>query len=91
MSFEGRDYLELFVELHGERGRDGGLEIEQGEGECVDEGEREHETMEDGIGSDRKNSKSSLFSKLCTSSIFLVKIIFLFLFLFIIFIDFSAR
>ena len=42
MSFEGRDYLELFVELHGERGRDGGLEIEQEEGECASKGEREH-------------------------------------------------
>ena len=92
MSFKGgRDYLELFVELHCERGRDGGLEIEQEEGESASKGEREQEAMEDRIGSDRKNSKSSLFSKLCTSSIFLVKLIFLFLFLFIIFIDFSAR
>ena len=92
MSFDGgRDYLELFVQLHSDRGRDERLEVEQGEVECASKGGRDHEVLGDRIGSDRKNSQTLLFNKPCISSLFLVKLIFLFLFLFIIFIDFSAR
>ena len=44
MSFDGgRDYLDLFVQLHSDRGRDEGSEVEQGEVECASKGERDHE------------------------------------------------